>query len=196
MPDVRRPHRSTTPDGGYEPGAFFDEMFEAAGDARPHYRALAEELAAMSVEAFEERRRAADAVVPEPGHHLHGLRPGGGDRADLPVRPDPARDPAARSGAGSSAGSIQRVRALNLFLHDVYHGQRILRDGVIPAELVFGARHFRREMVGVDVRPAASTPTSRASTSSATATGEYLVLEDNLRTPSGVELHAREPRRR
>ena len=77
------------------------------------------------------------------------------------------------------------MTALNLFLHDVYHDQRILAERVIPAELVFGARHFRREMIGVDVprdiyAHVVGTDLVRD------ADGTYYVLEDNLRSPSGV----------
>ena len=77
------------------------------------------------------------------------------------------------------------MRALNLFLDDVYHDQRILREGRIPAELVFGARHFRREMIGVD--PPGGVYAHVAGVDLVRDDdGEYLVLEDNLRSPSGV----------
>jgi uncharacterized circularly permuted ATP-grasp superfamily protein len=77
------------------------------------------------------------------------------------------------------------VTALNLFLHDVYHSQRILAERVIPADLVFGARHFRREMIGIDVprdiyAHVVGTDLVRD------AQGTYYVLEDNVRSPSGV----------
>jgi uncharacterized circularly permuted ATP-grasp superfamily protein len=82
-------------------------------------------------------------------------------------------------------GLVQRVQALNLFLEDVYHEQRILRDGRIPAELVFGARHFRREMIGVD--PPGGVYAHVAGVDIVRDEhGEYLVLEDNLRSPSGA----------
>jgi uncharacterized circularly permuted ATP-grasp superfamily protein len=82
-------------------------------------------------------------------------------------------------------GLEQRVRALNAFLHDVYHAQRIVRERRIPAELVFGARNFRREMIGVDVprdvyAHVVGTDLVRDDA------GTYYVLEDNLRSPSGV----------
>ena len=80
---------------------------------------------------------------------------------------------------------MQRVRALNLFLHDVYHDQKILRDGRIPAELVFGARHFRREMIGLE--PPGGVYAHVAGVDIIRDEhGEYLVLEDNLRSPSGA----------
>lgn len=82
-------------------------------------------------------------------------------------------------------GLIQRVRALNAFLEDVYHHQRIIRNGRIPAELVFGAKHFRREMVGVHV-PRNVYAHVAGIDIIRDEHGRYYVLEDNLRSPSGV----------
>src|SRR5207248_8605378 len=82
-------------------------------------------------------------------------------------------------------GLVQRVHALNLFLHDVYHGQRMLRDGRIPAELVFGARHYRREMIGVEPPGGVSAHVAGVDLVR-DGDGDYLVLEDNLRSPSGA----------
>jgi uncharacterized circularly permuted ATP-grasp superfamily protein len=142
------PTSSKTPvltlEGRYEPGAFFDEMFEAPGRPRPHYRVLAEQLSALSVEEFEERRHGVDVSFLNQGigFTVYGQEDGL-ERIfpfDLIPRVIP-RD----EWLQIERGLVQRVRALNLFLHDVYHEQRILRDGRIPGELVFGARHFRRE---------------------------------------------------
>ena len=84
------------------------------------------------------------------------------------------------------AGVIQRVRALNLFLYDIYHERKILADGVVPRELVLGNAGY---CAGDGrLRSAATAPTcmSAAPTSSATKPARFLVLEDNARTPSGV----------
>ena len=83
------------------------------------------------------------------------------------------------------AGLVQRITALNLFLHDVYHEQQILKDGVMPAYFVLSARHFRREFIGFEVPGniyihVCGTDLIRD------ASGNYLVLEDNGRCPSGV----------
>ena len=77
------------------------------------------------------------------------------------------------------------MRALNLFLEDVYHDQKILAAGVVPPELVFGSRHFRREMIGVRV-PGGIYAHVGGVDLVRDHDGRYLVLEDNLRTPSGV----------
>jgi uncharacterized circularly permuted ATP-grasp superfamily protein len=83
------------------------------------------------------------------------------------------------------AGLIQRINALNLFLWDVYHEQHILRDGIVPARLVLQGSSFRREFVGVNV-PRRIYIHICGSDLIRAADGEYLVLEDNARTPSGV----------
>ena len=82
-------------------------------------------------------------------------------------------------------GLIQRITALNLFLHDVYHDQRIIKEGIIPAEIISSAKNFRPELVGLDVPHniyihICGTDLIRG------ADGRYMVLEDNGRCPSGV----------
>ena len=173
-----------TLDGSYEPDGFFDEMYEAAGVPRAHYRVLAEQLSALGVEEFEERRRAVDVSFLNQGigFTVYGQEEGL-ERIfpfDLIPRVIPGDE-----WSHIERGLVQRVRALNLFLADVYHGQRILRDGRIPSELVFGARHFRREMIGVE--PPGGVYAHVAGVDIVRDEhGEYLVLEDNLRSPSGA----------
>lgn len=83
------------------------------------------------------------------------------------------------------AGVIQRIKALNLFLHDIYHDQNILKDGVVPADLVTGNKYFLKEMMGVDLPQ--GTYTHICGTDLIRDTdGKFLVLEDNCRSPSGV----------
>ena len=136
------PTSSNTPvlplEGRYDPGAFFDEMFEAPGLPRPHYRALAEQLAALSVEEFEQRRHAVDVSFLNQGIGFTVYGEEEGLERIFPFDLIPRVIPQ-DEWAHIERGLIQRVRALNLFLDDVYHEQRILRDGRIPAELVFGA---------------------------------------------------------
>ena len=79
----------------------------------------------------------------------------------------------------------QRITALNLFLKDIYRGGRILKDGVVPAELVYTCRHFRREMRGVDV-PRDIYVSVVGTDLVRLRDGRFVVLEDNLRVPSGV----------
>ena len=168
----------------YDPGAFYDEMFEATGKPRPHYRALAEELGRLSFEEFEERRHAVELsfVNQGIGFTVYGQEEGI-ERIfpfDLIPRVIPSAD-----WDRLERGLIQRVRALNLFLHDVYSEQRIVRDGKIPGELLFGARHFMREMVGVDPPGGVYAHVTGVDVIRDDK-GDYLVLEDNLRVPSGA----------
>jgi uncharacterized circularly permuted ATP-grasp superfamily protein len=168
----------------YDPGEHFDEMFDDAGRPRAHYAELFVQLARLSVEEFEERRRAVDAsflnqgigfTVYDAEDALERIFP-----VDLIPRVIPGAD-----WERLEQGLAQRVRALDLFLHDVYHDQRILREGVIPAELVLGASHFRREMMGLD--PPGGTYAHIAGVDIVRdGDGRYLVLEDNLRAPSGA----------
>jgi uncharacterized circularly permuted ATP-grasp superfamily protein len=180
---------ASTPEPGplgeaYDPGAFFDEMFEAPGRPRAHYRALAEELARLTLEELEERRHAVDVSFTHQGIGFTVYGQEEGLERIFPFDLIPRVVPAAEWDR-LERGLIQRTTALNLFLHDVYHAQRILADGRIPAELLFGARHFERAMIGVD--PPGGVYAHIAGIDVVRdERGEYLVLEDNLRVPSGA----------
>ena len=168
----------------YPLGDFFDEMYAAPDEVRPHYRLLHEYLQTLTPEAFAERRRLADTTFLQQGITFTVYGEEAGVERIFPFDLIPRIIPASEW-ARLERGLAQRVTALNRFLHDVYHDQRILREKVVPAELVFSARHFCREMVGVDVPKdiythVVGTDLVRASD------GEYYVLEDNLRSPSGV----------
>ncbi len=170
--------------GNYEVGRFFDEMFESDGQPRLHYRVLHEHLSTLTRETFNERRRAADISFLYQGITFTVYGQQEGIERIFPFDLIPRVIPHAEWDI-LSRGLTQRVIALNHFIHDVYHDQRIVRDRRIPAELVFGARHFRREMVGVNV--------PRGIYAHITGTdlirderGDYYVLEDNMRSPSGV----------
>jgi uncharacterized circularly permuted ATP-grasp superfamily protein len=80
---------------------------------------------------------------------------------------------------------VQRITALNLFLKDIYHEQRIIKDGVIPQEVIFSAKHYRPELVGFDL-PKDIYIHICGSDLIRDRDGNYLVLEDNGRCPSGV----------
>lgn len=169
---------------GYDLGGFFDEMLDGDRRPRPHYRTLYEQLASMTPERLAERIRVADAffLTQGIGFTVYGDEEGT-DRIfpfDLVPRIVPADE-----WAHIERGLVQRLRALNLFLGDVYHAQRILTEGRVPAELVFGSRNFRREMIGLDVPGGVYAHVGGVDLVRDHA-GRYLVLEDNLRVPSGV----------
>jgi uncharacterized circularly permuted ATP-grasp superfamily protein len=167
-----------------EGGELYDEMFDAAGQPRAHYRALFERLSELSGEEFAERRRAVDAAFASQGIGFTVYEQAEGIERIFPfdliprVIPQHEWEPLER-------GLAQRVQALELFLHDVYHDQHILRQRRIPAELVFGARHFRREMIGLDP-PGGVYAHVAGIDVIRDERGDYLALEDNLRSPSGA----------
>jgi uncharacterized circularly permuted ATP-grasp superfamily protein len=172
------------PGDSYDPGGFFDEMFEAPGRPRPHYRVLAELLEGLGVEEFEARRHAVDVSFLNQGIGFTVYGQDEGLERIFPFDLIPRVIPWSEW-SGIERGLVQRARALNLFLRDVYHEQRILRDRRLPSELVFGARHFRREMIGVD--PPGGVYAHIAGVDIVRDEhGRYLVLEDNVRSPSGA----------
>jgi uncharacterized circularly permuted ATP-grasp superfamily protein len=168
----------------YDPGPFWDEAFGAPGVLRPHYAALGRRLAAVGPAEVERRQRAADTSFMVGGITFAVAFGDEGVEKIMPFDLVP-RLVVPAEWERVERGLAQRVRALNLFLHDVYHDQRILRAGVVPAELVLGARGYRREFHGVDVPLGVYTHVV-GSDLVRDESGEFRVLEDNLRTPSGV----------
>ena len=168
----------------YDPGEFYDEMFSAIGTPRPHYRALAVELGRLSFEEFEERRHAVELSFVNQGIGFTVYGQEEGIERIFPFDLIPRVIPGVEWDQ-LERGLIQRVRALNFFLHDIYHEQQIVRDGKIPAALLFGARHFMREMVGVEPPGGVYAHVAGVDVIRDDK-GAYLVLEDNLRTPSGA----------
>ena len=168
----------------YQPENFFDEMFAAPGEVRPHYRDLLARLQGMSREEFCRKRALADTSFLTQGITFTVYNDDQGTERIFPFDLIPRIIPA-DEWAHLERGLEQRIRALNLFLHDVYHGQRILKEKVIPAEYVLGAAHFRKEFMGFHVPRdiyihICGTDLIRD------RDGRYLVLEDNGRCPSGV----------
>lgn len=169
---------------GYDLGQFYDEMFSAAGVPREHYRALHERLSGMSQANLEERIRTANAFFQTQGIGFTVYGDDAGTDRIFPFDLIPRIVPA-DEWSRIERGLVQRLRALNAFLEDVYHRGRILVEGVVPAELVFGSRNFRRAMIGFDV-PGGIYAHVGGVDLVRDHEGTYLVLEDNLRVPSGV----------
>jgi uncharacterized circularly permuted ATP-grasp superfamily protein len=169
---------------GYDPEGFFDEMFEAAGRPRSHYDVLYELLSRLSPAEFDERREAVNASFRNGGIGFTVYGNDEGVERIFPFDLIPRVIPHSEWSV-IERGLAQRATALNQFLEDVYHDQRILRNGRIPVELVLGARYFQREMVGLDV-PRGVHAHVIGSDIVRDENGEYLVLEDNLRSPSGA----------
>ena len=168
----------------YQVNGLFDEMFDGAGEARPHYAHAAARLRAMGRETFVRRAKMADVTFRNQGITFNVYKDGAGVEKIFPFDLVPRIIPADEWDV-IERGLTQRIQALNMFCEDVYHQQRILKAGVIPAELIYGAKMFRREMFGVRVPRniyihICGTDLIRD------AAGKYFVLEDNGRTPSGV----------
>jgi uncharacterized circularly permuted ATP-grasp superfamily protein len=170
--------------GGYDVGPFFDEMLEPSGRPRPHYRALYERLGALDDDGLEERIRTANAFFATQGIGFTVYGDEAGTDRIFPFDLIPRIIPADEWGH-VERGLTQRIRALNLFLGDLYGPQRILTEGIVPAELVFASRNLRREMIGVEP-PGGIYAHVAGIDLIRDDEGRYLVLEDNLRTPSGV----------
>ena len=168
----------------YDPEGFWDEMFEAPGRVRPHYAALAQRLASLNPAEVARRQRAAELSFQARGITFAVNQDPNGVEKIIPFDLIP-RLLRADEWRRIERGLEQRVRALNLFLHDIYHEQHILTTGIIPPELVLGARGYRREFRGVNV-PLDVYIHIVGSDLVRDHRGELFVLEDNLRTPSGV----------
>jgi uncharacterized circularly permuted ATP-grasp superfamily protein len=169
---------------GYDRSKFFDEMFGPAGDSRPHYRRLAERLGTLSEAEFNQRRAAVDLAFLRRGVTFTVYDNTEGTERIFPFDLIPRIIPE-KEWARIEAGLVQRLTALNLFLHDIYHEQRILKDRAIPAAQIFSARHFRREFMNFSV-PRNIYVHICGTDLIRDHDGRYLVLEDNLRCPSGA----------
>ncbi|MBI2518215.1 MAG: circularly permuted type 2 ATP-grasp protein [Opitutae bacterium] len=179
------PHGSApTPFAPYAQDGFFDEMLGADGRVRLHYQRFTAQFGHISSDDFAAKRRAIDLAFLRQGITFNVYGDAQGTERVFPFDLVPRIIPAAEW-EHLEAGLIQRITALNLFLHDIYHEQRILRDGTIPAHYVLSAKHFRREFVNFRVPRdiyihICGTDIIRDDQ------GQYLVLEDNARCPSGV----------
>ena len=168
----------------YETGEFFDEMFATGEEVRPHYRRLAERLGRLPIPEFERRRAAVDLAFLRRGVTFTVYNNAEGTERIFPFDLVPRIIPA-REWSRIEAGLIQRITALNLFLRDLYHGQKIIKDKVVPAAQVLTAKHFRREFMNFSV-PRDIYVHICGTDLIRDRDGSYLVLEDNLRCPSGV----------
>jgi uncharacterized circularly permuted ATP-grasp superfamily protein len=164
--------------------ALFDEMQAGDGEVRAHYRPFAEWLRQTPEAVLQDKRREAELAFHRVGITFTVYGEDSGNERLIPFDMVPRIVPAAEWRV-LEAGLRQRVHALDLFLRDVYGEQRILRDGRVPAELVLGNSAYRPEMRGLRVPGGVYSHISGIDLVRA-GDGEYYVLEDNLRVPSGV----------
>ena len=162
----------------------FDEMFDAPGNARLQYEALYQALLTLSAEELDRYQQAADLSFLHQGITFTVYGNDKGTERIFPYDLLP-RIITKDEWETIESGLKQRITALNLFLHDVYHEGKILADGILPYELIYTCQHYRREMRDVDVPndiyvSVVGTDLVRVEN------GRFAVLEDNLRVPSGV----------
>lgn len=168
----------------YESGQAYDEMFDAHRTPRPHYESLYRRLLELTPGELLRRQRAADLTFLNQGITFTVYGDEEGTERIFPYDLLP-RVISAEEWTTIERGLTQRIQALNEFLKDIYHEARILRDGVVPRDLVYTCRHYRREMRGLRVPrdiyvSVVGTDLVRG------RDGQFYVLEDNLRVPSGV----------
>jgi uncharacterized circularly permuted ATP-grasp superfamily protein len=168
----------------YEHDGFFDEMLDSQGNVRGHYSRFRELFQQFTPREFEVKRQSVDIAFLRQGITFNVYGDSAGTEKIFPFDLLPRIIPA-KEWEMLEQGLIQRITALNLFLHDIYHEQKILRDGVIPPFYVLSGKHFRREFVNFNVPKdiyihICGTDLIRGED------GQYMVLEDNGRCPSGV----------
>jgi uncharacterized circularly permuted ATP-grasp superfamily protein len=168
----------------YDPSGYFDEMSPQTGSFRKPYETFAQRFQQITRDDFDDRRRAVDTAFLRQGITFNVYGDSAGTEKIFPFDLMP-RIISAKEWEYLERGLIQRITALNLFLHDIYHEQRILKDGVVPSYFVLSAKHFRREFVNFSV-PKDIYIHICGSDLIRGGDGQWMVLEDNGRCPSGV----------
>ncbi|WP_373425810.1 circularly permuted type 2 ATP-grasp protein [Paenibacillus endoradicis] len=169
----------------YDAKSFYDEMFESNGKVRSHYKSIFEQFSSMSLTNQAARQQALQQRMIEEGITFTLYQT---DQKEPLERTIPfdyiPRVIAKAEWDVVDRGLRQRVQALNAFIHDIYHDMNIIKDGIIPRRLIVSNTYYRPEMVGIDV-PGGVYITSSGIDLIRDEKGEYFVLEDNLRSPSG-----------
>jgi len=168
----------------YDVGDFFDELFGENGAPRASARPLVNNIESLPEGELINRQRAAERALLQMGitFNVYGERAGTEKIFPFDLVP---RIMAAAEWSRIDRGLKQRITALNLFINDLYHDQKILKDGILPAEIVLSSKAFRKQCMGFNP--------PRGIWCHVTGTdlvrhrdGQIYVLEDNLRCPSGV----------
>ena len=169
---------------GYDIGGFYDEMFLPDGAPRPEARALVERIEGLPAGEFVRRHTAAEQALLNTGITFTVYGDEAGTERIFPFDVVP-RIIAHDTWAPIERGLTQRVEALNLFIDDIYHDRKIIRDGVVPASVVESSQGYRTECIGL--RPPRGVWCHITGTDLVRdRDGTIYVLEDNLRCPSGV----------
>jgi len=168
----------------YDPGGYFCELTGGTAGGGKRHGTIVDRLAALNIEDLAARAKDAERELFNLGitFTVYTKRQAIDRILPFDVIPRPLT---AEEWAVLESGVKQRVKVLNLLLWDIYHDQKVIKDGVIPAELVLGNKNYRPQMVGMDVPletyvHVCGTDLVRGDD------GLFRVLEDNARTPSGV----------
>ncbi len=168
----------------YEIDGAFDEMFDGEGAVRAHYHAIYQRLLELPAGELQSRQQAADLSFLHQGITFTVY---GSDEQLERIFPYDLL-PRIITGAEWETierGLTQRITAINLFLRDIYHEGKILNDGVVPRDLIYSCKYYRRQMR--DIRVPNDVYVAVVGTDLIRVdSGEFVVLEDNLRVPSGV----------
>lgn len=169
----------------YDSRSFYDEMFDKDFSVRPHYEAVHRFFARMKAAELLAREHALNQRMMEEGITFTLYSPNQSEPLERTIPFDyiPRIIPK-HEWETIERGIAQRVKALNAFIHDIYHGQQIVSAGVIPRSMIVSNTYFRPEMAGIDV-PGGAYITASGIDIIRDEKGRYYVLEDNLRSPSG-----------
>lgn len=170
--------------GTYETGGFYDEMFDEAGQPRPEARLLLDSIVGLGEGQLQRCQQAAERVLVQLGITFNVYGNSAGTERPFPFDLVP-RIVQAEEWAWLERGLKQRIQALNAFIDDIYHAQRIVKDKVIPEEVVRSAASFRPQCVGLNP-PKGIWCHITGTDLVRHGDGQIYVLEDNLRVPSGV----------
>ena len=168
----------------YNPGTFFDEIISSPGYARKPAKKLASYLRLLTHEELLQKKTAAELAIKTMGISFTVYSDAGNIDREWPM------DIIPRLIAGSewdqtSEGLRQRLVALNCFIDDIYNQQQILKDKIVPAELILNSGNFRKQCLGM--KPKHRVWAHICGTDLIKGeNGKFYVLEDNLRVPSGV----------
>jgi uncharacterized circularly permuted ATP-grasp superfamily protein len=168
----------------YELDGAYDEMFRTVDHPRKQYRQLYTQLLNLGPDELRRSKHEADQSFFNQGITFTVY---GSDKGTERIFPHDLlpRIITAAEWETIERGLTQRITALNLFLKDVYHEAKIIEDGVVPGKIVYTCKHYRREMRGIKV-PRDVYVTVVGTDLIRNPEGNLLVLEDNLRVPSGV----------
>lgn len=168
----------------YDPEDFYDELFLSLGQPRPHAAALIEWIKQLPLEQLYQNRETAQRALYNLGVTFNVYSDNQGIERVFPFDIIP-RLIEASEWQWLEKGLKQRIQALNLFLNDIYGEQKILADGVIPSEIIYSATSYLQPCIGI--KPPKGVWCQITGTDLIRHNdGQWYVLEDNLRVPSGI----------